>query len=159
IKAPLDLNPICHAWRLATDEQRRDFAHLFGDDVRCYGDDDVEGVQEAVARSPQQRGKKLQEKPLGEALADGVGERQDLAGQCREVVDNAPEGLNQTQRIQTLDETASCLEDLDTPDVSAELAETNVSLPKPRKPRSRRDQRDIALDLIAACIEALDNID
>jgi len=48
---------------------------------------------------------------------------------------------------------------LEEPAVSAELAEIKVNLPKPRKPRSRGDQRDMALGIITVCIEALDNMD
>jgi len=123
-------------------------------------DDDVDA--ETSANPPaRRRGRKpkFEETNLGEAVLDAFDVLQELAGECREVVDNAPEGLKQTQRIQTLDETANALEDLSAPDVSAELAEIKVSLPKLRRARSRRDRRDLALDIIAACIEALDNID
>src|ERR1700722_16372839 len=41
-----------------------------------------------------------------------------LASELREIVDNATDGLSQTQRIQTLDETASALEELYRPEIS-----------------------------------------
>jgi hypothetical protein len=122
------------------------------------GDDDL---QEAKANRPaRRRGRKpkFQEMSLGDAVNTAFTDLADLASDCREVVDNAPEGLNATQRIQTLDETANVLEGLEEPAFSAELADIKVSLPKPRMPRSRGDRRDIALGIMAACIEALDSI-
>jgi ParB-like chromosome segregation protein Spo0J len=35
----LDANPICKAWRLASEEDRAEFVGLFGDDLRRYGRD------------------------------------------------------------------------------------------------------------------------
>jgi hypothetical protein len=122
-------------------------------------DGDADDVQEAKANPPRQRGKKNQEICLSDAINNAFDELQNIGGECRESVDSAPEGLNATQRVETLDETANVLEGLEEPDVSAELAEIKVSLPKHRKPRYRPDRWDIALGILAACIEALDNID
>jgi len=98
---------------------------------------------------------------LGDAVADAFSELEDLASECRQVVDNASasEGLSQTSRTQTLDDTANTLESLISPDVAAELAEIGVTPPKHRKLRSRRDRRDAALATIAACMDALDAVD
>jgi hypothetical protein len=49
---------------------------------------------------------------LSAAVADAFNELEELACECREVVDNAPEGLSATQRIETLNETAEVLEGL-----------------------------------------------
>lgn len=51
------------------------------------------------------------------AVTDAITELQSLGEEAREIVDNAPEGLSQTDRITTFDETASTLESLDEPDV------------------------------------------
>jgi hypothetical protein len=96
---------------------------------------------------------------LGAAVADAFSELEELACECREVVDSAPEGVSATQRIETLNETAEVLEGLSAPDVSAELAEIKVSPPKHRKARSRGDRRDVAVGLITACIEVLNTVD
>ena len=58
-----------------------------------------------------------------------------------------------------MDETADALERLEEPDVPARLAEIRVVLPKHRKPRSRADRRNVALDHLNACVESLDSID
>jgi hypothetical protein len=92
---------------------------------------------------------------LKDAVASAFNVLGELASECREAVENAPQ---ETQRIQTLDDTASILENLDTPDISDELAEIAVSLPKHHKPRSRSDRRDTACDTLGACMDALDTI-
>jgi hypothetical protein len=125
-------------------------------------DNDGDGdIEETEANPPRRRGRKpkFEETNLGAAVSNAFIVFEELAGECRDVVDNAPEGLSRTQRIETLDETAGVLENLSAPDVSAELAEIKLNLPIGRRPRSRGDQRDDALTIIAACIEALDNID
>lgn len=43
--------------------------------------------------------------------------------------------------------------------VPTELAEIKVCLPKHRKPRSRGEQRDIAVGILDACTKALTGID
>jgi ParB-like chromosome segregation protein Spo0J len=35
-QVPFDRNPLCHAWRLASEEERAEFVKLFGDDFRRY---------------------------------------------------------------------------------------------------------------------------
>lgn len=55
-----------------------------------------------------------------------ISDLMELGAEAREIVDNAPEGLNQTQRIQTFEETASNLEYLDEPDVPECVADLPV---------------------------------
>jgi hypothetical protein len=43
--APKSANPVCAAWRLASEEERDDFAAIFGDDVRRYQHDHVPSDQ------------------------------------------------------------------------------------------------------------------
>jgi hypothetical protein len=111
--------------------------------------------------NPPARGRKpkFEEMTLGDAVGKAFTDLADLAIECREVVDNAPPGISETQRIQTFDETANTLESLEEPDVSAELAKIKISLPIGRMPRSRGDRQGVALNIIAVCVEALDNID
>lgn len=94
-----------------------------------------------------------------DAVANAFDEIEDLACGCRGQVDNAPAVLDQSARIQALDETAGVLESLSMPDVPAALGGIKVKLPKPRRLRSRGAQRDAALGIISACAEALDAID
>jgi len=96
---------------------------------------------------------------LQDAVTDAFNKFGELGNECREIVDNAPAGVDQTNRIQTLGETADVLENLSEPDVAAELAEIRIVLPEPHRLRSRRDRRDAALGIIEACSEALDAID
>jgi hypothetical protein len=141
-QVPLDANPICHAWRLASNEERAEFVRLFADDLRRLGDDhhqDADGdddIPKAKANPPRQGKKKLQETRLSGAVADAFSELQDLACEVRDVVENTPENLSQTQRILTLDETAGVLEGLIEPAVSAS------------------DRRDLSEDLNPAAAEA-----
>lgn len=51
------------------------------------------------------------------SIEDAYSALEDLGNECREIVDNAPEGLNQTDRIQTFDETAGTLENMSAPDI------------------------------------------
>ena len=95
---------------------------------------------------------------LKDAVPDAFRKLKDLAGECNDVVDKAPEHLDQAPRIETLRETAIVLEDLRVPDVPAELASINIALLKPRRLRSRGDRRDAALDMIDACMKALNTI-
>ena len=95
---------------------------------------------------------------LKDAVPDAFRKLKDLAGECNDVVDKAPEHLDQAPRIETLRETAIVLEDLRVPDVRAELASINIALLKPRRLRSRGDRRDAALDMIDACMKALNTI-
>jgi len=149
-QAPVGGNPLCDAWERASVEQRAEFARRYADDLRHLFDDHLDD----------EGGDDDNDLPrLADAVAGAFGELQELADECREVVDNAPEGLNATPRIETLDETASTLEGLDAPDIPAELAEIKITLPKQRKPRSRRDRRDNALGTLTVCIEALDAVE
>ena len=43
------------------------------------------------------------------SIEDAFAELQSLGEEAREIVDNAPEGLNQTDRINTFEDTASTL--------------------------------------------------
>jgi hypothetical protein len=58
---------------------------------------------------------------------DAINSLIDLGNECREIVDNASEGLAQTQRIQTLDEVAGTLENLDTPDLPECVRDLGIS--------------------------------
>lgn len=95
------------------------------------------------------------------SIADAISELQSLAEECREIVDNAPEGLSETQRIQTLDETAGYLEDVNEPDIpegADDLAISYSEAVPTRKGRSpsRSTRRDNALAIIGAAVEALE---
>jgi hypothetical protein len=107
---------------------------------------------------PSKRKKSKEETDLADAVNTAFHELAELASECREVVDNAPEGISETERIQTLDETASVLEDLEKPNVASELADIKVSF-STYGTRSRAVRRDGALGIIEACVEALSGID
>jgi hypothetical protein len=97
---------------------------------------------------------KIEETSLAEAIHSGFDDWGELAEECRELVDNAPPGISETQRIQTFDETASVLEGLEEPKVADELADIKVSFPV-YKARSRAARCCNARDAIEVCIEAL----
>lgn len=52
---------------------------------------------------------------------------EELAGECREIVDNASEGLSETQRIQTFSETADNLENVSSVDAPECISEHGMS--------------------------------
>lgn len=55
---------------------------------------------------------------IADAVSNGCSALLELGEECREIVDNASEGLANTQRIQTLEETASALEYVEEPEIS-----------------------------------------
>ena len=61
------------------------------------------------------------------AISDAISDLTSLGEDCREIVDNASENLQQTSRIQTFDETASALEGLSEPDVPECVAELPIT--------------------------------
>jgi hypothetical protein len=161
---PEATNPLCTAWRSASEEERAEFAGLFGDDVRRYQpeadsvedeteDDDDDEAKEAT---PVRRRAKTYELALGDAISAAFADLEDLANEIREALDNVPESLRETARNQTLEQTADTLEGLTAPEVDDTLATIKVVTPKGRKPRSRSDRRDDALSVISACVEALE---
>lgn len=95
------------------------------------------------------------------SVSDAYSELVSLGEECREIVDNAAEGLDQTQRIQTLDETAGELENLSEPDVPEHVADLEIgysdSVPtrKGRSP-SRATRRDNAVAILQGAISALE---
>lgn len=54
---------------------------------------------------------------IADCVSMGFSDLEELASEAREIVDNASEGLAQTQRIQTFDETASSLENITEPEI------------------------------------------
>lgn len=95
------------------------------------------------------------------AVEYAYGELTSLAEECREVVDNAGDSFANTQRIQTLDETAGALEyhtdAPDMPEVVGELVcEYQEQVPT-RKGRglSRAARRDNAMNALGAAIDAV----
>jgi Rad3-related DNA helicase len=93
------------------------------------------------------------------AIEDGYSRLEDLMSECQEIVDNASEGLSQTQRIQTLEETASNLSGADSqPDVPEGLSEVVVSYTEDRrksKSHSRATRCAEACELLSAAVAAI----
>lgn len=98
---------------------------------------------------------------VAETIANAFSELTSLAEECREIVDNASEGLSQTNRIQTLETTASALEGLDEPEVPGWIAPTKVTYAQwenSRKGRglSRADRAGQAVAMLDAAIDVLE---
>jgi hypothetical protein len=96
---------------------------------------------------------------LGDAVAHAFGKLRGIGDECCEQVENAPPGIDQSPRYETLDDTARVLGDLTIPVVPVGLAAIRVNLPKRRKARSRGERRDAQLGIIDACAKALGAID
>lgn len=100
---------------------------------------------------------------VGSAVADACGVLEELASECREIVDNAGDsGLSQTSRIQTFDQTASDLENVSEPSVPDELSDLEVvytqSVKKSkRKGPSRATRCSNAVSLLEAARDVVQN--
>lgn len=98
---------------------------------------------------------------IADAISYAHSELASLAEECREVVDNAS-GTNRenTQRIQTLGETADTLEGIDEPDVDDTIGKFEVTYHEQlarsrRHGLSRGDRRDNAVQALDASIQVL----
>lgn len=89
------------------------------------------------------------------ALLDAISELETLQEECQDIVDNASEGLSETQRIQTLGETADALCSLGVDEPPSSLGERGVSYGESvnkdkRKGASRSVRRDNAVAMLSA---------
>lgn len=93
------------------------------------------------------------------SVEDAFSALEDLASECREVYDNASEGLQQTQRIQTFGDTADTLEGLSCPDVPECVSELAISYSEATKKRgvSRAKRCENAVSVLQAAVDALEN--
>ena len=86
-----------------------------------------------------------------ETALSTLSELESLAEECREIVDNASEGLKNTQRIQTFEQTADTLEGIDVNvDIPDSLTDEVVDWSEGEQTRkgrslSRADRRDNAI--------------
>ena len=89
-------------------------------------------------------------------ISDAFSTLEELGSEARELYDNASEGLQQTQRIQTFEETAGTLEGLSEPDVPACIADLPISYSEQTSKRglgrARRCQN--AIGVLQAAAEA-----
>lgn len=97
---------------------------------------------------------------LADAIEDGYSRLSSLKDEVQEIVDNAPEALQDSDRIQTLEQTCSSLDGVDsTPDVPLGVADMTVKYTEDqRKSRShsRASQCAEACDVLRAAVEAMD---
>ena len=93
------------------------------------------------------------------AIEDAYSQLEELQSECQEIVDNASEGLSQTQRIQTFEETADALGAADSvPDVPADVADITVRYTEDRrksKSHSRATRCAEACELLHAATDTL----
>jgi hypothetical protein len=100
----------------------------------------------------------VQESSIADAVSNAFSALEELASECREIVDNASEGLAQTQRIQTLDSTASQLEGLSEPEMPDKFGEIRVKYFEATKRRgvSRTIRCSNAINALQAVVEVCD---
>jgi len=93
---------------------------------------------------------------LAEAVTDAFEALGELAFECREIADNAPENLQATERIQAFENSATELEDLEAPDVPDSIGALTLkySIPK-RRYLSRQSRANDAVTMLEACLKAL----
>jgi ParB-like chromosome segregation protein Spo0J len=102
----------------------------------------------------------IRESTIGDVVASAWSELQCLTEEIREAVENVSgTNLENTQRNQTLNETADSLENLSEPSVPAEIAEMKVTYDTAAKGASSRGGRasEIA-DMLRACQEATESV-
>jgi hypothetical protein len=87
------------------------------------------------------------------SVSDAFSALESLGEEAREIVDNASEGLSQTSRIQTFDETADTLEGLSEPDVPTCVADLPITWTECTTRTGRATRRDNA----TACLTAAKN--
>lgn len=99
---------------------------------------------------------------LADAVSYAYGEISSLAEEVREVVDSAEGGRAETQRIQTLGETADTLENISEPNVPETLAQIQVSfleIPSGKRGLSRAKRRDNATSAMSGVVAILENLE
>ena len=111
-----------------------------------------------AAPPPKVRKIKLHEMSVAKAVTGAYSELVALGEECRGVVDNAPPGISETQRIQTLDQTASELEGLEAPDVPDTIGGIVLQIPIGTRPRSRAERAAAASEELQAVVKALEAI-
>lgn len=74
------------------------------------------------------------------SVEDAISQLEELGSECREIVDNASENLQQTSRIQTFDETASTLEGISAPDIPECVADLTMTVTTSQSTRKGRGE-------------------
>jgi hypothetical protein len=135
-----------------------------GEETDIHSDlDEEEGEAESPKRKRVQPKVQIYSDDMESAVSEAFSEICSLAEEAREIVDNAPDGLRESERIQTFEQTADTLESLGEPEVSAVISTVPVcctlALPK-RKGRglSRASRMGNAISIIDGCMEALNAI-
>ena len=103
---------------------------------------------------------KTEKTTIADVISQAYGELEALAQEAREIVDNATEGLQQTQRIQTFESTADELESISEATVPEAVASIEIEYPvwqNARKGRglSRADRCSWACALLDCVVDAL----
>ena len=74
------------------------------------------------------------------SVEDAISQLEELGSECREIVDNASENLQQTSRIQTFDETAGTLEGISAPDIPECVADLSMAVTTQQSTRKGRGE-------------------
>lgn len=88
------------------------------------------------------------------SISDAFSALESLGEEAREIVDNATEGLSQTQRVQTFDETAGTLEGLSEPEVPSCVADLAITWTECTTRTGRANRRDNATACLSAAKDA-----
>ena len=74
------------------------------------------------------------------SVEDAISNLEELGNECREIVDNASDGLKETSRIQTFDETAGTLEGISAPDIPECVADLSMTVTTQQSTRKGRGE-------------------
>jgi hypothetical protein len=125
-------------------------------------DDDLDPDEEEDIEPEPKRKRSIKfvdcESHITEAVSDAFDELRELGSEFREIVDNAPDNLRDTELNQTREATADELENLDQPDVPTTLGETVVKFALPKRYQSRAVRAGNASSMLEACCRALEDI-
>jgi hypothetical protein len=126
-------------------------------------EDDVDEELADLERRAAERARKVKlvehTTEVGGALQLAFETLQELASECREVVESTPENLQQTERIQALENSVDQLEDLTAPEVPDAFGKvpTTYSLPK-RRYKSREARASDITTILEACTHTLESV-
>ena len=142
---------------------RRGPSGLAEDIAPADTDSEVEVIDDPEEDHPKAKRIKLieHESTVAEAVEEAFSDLTELANEVRDIVDNAPESLQQTGRIQTLEASADELENLEAPDVPDALSKIQLKYALPKRRYLSRQSRmtDSASAILESCVEALNGID
>jgi hypothetical protein len=132
------------------------------DEAEEESEDPIEAsLEKKRARKKRAREPKLVEytTEIAGAIDDVFGDLEGLASDCFEAFESTPENLQQSYRMQVLENSADELENLQAPEVPEALGKVSVKYSLPKRPYcSREARKSDAATILEACTHTLEDI-